>query len=120
MENKAALNLSGDSLINMIFMFASSRPRAFGVYRVYAAEELDEMLSHYEHDLIDAAENADAEHITRLSQAMYILKTGEFENVWWRVENRANQLASEGKLESYHLVNLVRSFSRAQHNHMVA
>jgi hypothetical protein len=56
-------------------MFASSRPKQFGVYRVYAAEELDELLAHYEHDLCEAAEKADAESLTRLAQAIYILKT---------------------------------------------
>ena len=56
-------------------MFASSRPKQFGVYRVYAAEELEELLAHYEHDLCEAAEKADAESLTRLAQAIYILKT---------------------------------------------
>jgi hypothetical protein len=54
-------------LINLMYMFAASRPRSFGVYRVYAAEELDELIAHYEHELCEAAENADAEHLTRLA-----------------------------------------------------
>ena len=62
-------------LANTFFMFASSRPRNFGVYRVYADQELEELLAHYEHDLCEAAEVADAESLTRLAQAMYILKT---------------------------------------------
>lgn len=45
-----------NELINMFFMFASSRPKNFGVYRVYAAEDLEELLAHYEHDLCEAAE----------------------------------------------------------------
>jgi hypothetical protein len=57
---------------------------------VYAAEELDELISYYEFDLQDAAETADAEHLTRLAQTLYILKTDSFENVWWRVERSAN------------------------------
>jgi hypothetical protein len=30
-----------------MFMFASSRPRTFGVYKNYAADELEELLAHY-------------------------------------------------------------------------
>ena len=70
----------------MFYTFASCRPKEFGVFRVYAAEELDELISYYEFDLQDAAETADAEHLTRLAQTLYILKTDSFENVWWRVE----------------------------------
>lgn len=74
-DRKKELQLSGPQLIDLFFMFASSRPKNFGVYRVYAAEELEELLAHYEHDLCEAAEKADAESLTRLAQAMYILKT---------------------------------------------
>lgn len=74
-DRKMELQLSGAQLIDLFFMFASSRPKNFGVYRVYAAEELEELLAHYEHDLCEAAEKADAESLTRLAQAMYILKT---------------------------------------------
>lgn len=55
-ERKNNLKLEGNDLINMFFQFASTRPRTFGVYRFYAAEELDELLAHYEHDLNEAAD----------------------------------------------------------------
>lgn len=100
-------------------MFASSRPKQYGVYKVYAKEELEELLAHYEHDLCDAAEKADAESLTRIAQAIYILKTDQFENIWWRIENRTNDLAEKKELDIYHVVNILRSFSRAQQNHMV-
>lgn len=51
---------------------------------------------------------------------MYVLKSDRYENIWWRIENRTNALAEEGKLDAYHLTNILRAFSRAQHNHMVA
>lgn len=112
-ERKSSLNIQGNDLVNLMFMFAASRPKSFGVNKNYAADELEELLAHYQHDLIDAAEKADAEHITRLAQALYILKTADFENIWWRIENRVNELALKGELESYHIVNILRSFSRA-------
>jgi len=56
-----------EGLINLFYMFASSRPKYFGVYKAHAAEELDELLAHYEHDLCEAAENADAECLTRIA-----------------------------------------------------
>jgi hypothetical protein len=76
-DRRKTLFPKGDAmdLANTFFMFASSRPRNFGVYRVYADQELEELLAHYEHDLCEAAEVADAESLTRLAQAMYILKT---------------------------------------------
>lgn len=100
-EQKSAFKLENEELINMLFTFASARPKSFGVYKVYAAEELDELLAYYEHDLCDAAEKADAEHITRLAQAMYILKSDQYENIWWRIENRVNALAEDNKLDAY-------------------
>jgi len=45
-----------NDLINLIFTFASSRPKSFGNYRLIAADELDELIAHYEHDLCEAAE----------------------------------------------------------------
>lgn len=50
-----------DMMINLFFTIASCRPKNYGVYKNYAAEELDEMLAYYEHDLCEAAEQADAE-----------------------------------------------------------
>ena len=105
-------------LANLFYMFASGRPKQWGVYKLYAAQDLDELIAHYEHDLCEAAEKADAEHLTRLAQALYILKTGEFENIWWRIENRTNELCEEGKLDSYHVINILRAFSRSQGNRM--
>jgi hypothetical protein len=54
-------------LINLIYTFASSRPKSFGNYRIIASDELDELIAHYEHDLCEAAEAADSEHLTRLA-----------------------------------------------------
>lgn len=105
-------------LINLFFTFASNRPKSYGVYKVQVADQLDEMLAHFEHDLCEAAESADSEHLTRLAQTMYLLKTGEFENIWWRIENRANDLNDQGKLDIYHVTNLTRAFSHAQNNRM--
>ena len=79
-------------MINLIYTFASCRPRFYGGYVLYANDERDELIAHYEHELNEAALNADAEHLTRLAQAMYVLKTGEFENIWWRIEDRVNEL----------------------------
>jgi len=44
---------------------------------------------------------------------MYVFKTGEFENIWWRIENRTNELMEEGKLDIYHVTNITRAFSRS-------
>lgn len=85
---------------------------------MYAAEELDELIANYEHDICEAALVADAEHLTRLAQTMYVFKTGEFENIWWRIENSTNALMEEGKLDIYHVTNITRAFSRSQHNRM--
>jgi hypothetical protein len=74
------------------------------------------LIAHFEHDLNEAAEQADPEHLTRLAQTMYILKTGEFENIWWRVENRVNEIKDQ--LDIYNVVNITRAFSRSQNNRM--
>ena len=84
-------------LINLMFTFASCRPKQhkFGQMRMYEDQDLDQLIAVYEDDLCEAAEEADAEHLTRIAQAMYILKTGDYENILWRIERRANELASQ-------------------------
>lgn len=59
----------------MIFSFASNRPRFYGVYKLYVRDDIEELLAHYEHDLIDACPFLDADDTTRLAQALYILKS---------------------------------------------
>ena len=34
----------------------------------------------------------DAEHLTRMSLALYLLKTSEYENLWMRIERRTLEL----------------------------
>lgn len=106
-------------LANFIFTFASTKPKRFGVYKRYAVEEVEELIAHFEHDLCDAALKVDAEHLTRIAQALYLLKTDDYENIWWRVETRAQELASENRLDGYQLTNLLRSFAHAQNNRTV-
>ena len=77
-------------MANLFFTIASCRPKNYGVYRVYAAEEVDEMIAHYEHDLCEVAEKADGDQLTRIAQALYIMKSGEYENIFQRVERRAH------------------------------
>jgi hypothetical protein len=63
----------------------------FGLYKVYAAEDINELLSHYESDLKTLAESPDTdpETLTRLAQALYLFKTGDFEGVFRRIEKSA-------------------------------
>jgi hypothetical protein len=61
--------LRAQSIINVLYSLASNRPNDFGVYKVYAAEDVDELLSHYEQDLKDAVVDGhlDGDHLTRLA-----------------------------------------------------
>jgi hypothetical protein len=83
------------------------------VYKNYASDEVEELVANYEHDLCEAGENANPEQLTRLAQALYILRTTEFENIFWRVERRANQLAHEGQLDTYNVTNILRALSHS-------
>lgn len=99
-----------------MFSFASNKPTKFGVYTEYAKDEIKELIALYETDLCEAAECLDADGLTRLAQALYLLKDDSFENIWWRIENRVHALVEENSLNSYHITNLLRSFSRSQNN----
>lgn len=108
-------------LVNLLYTFASNRPNQFGLYKVYAAEELNELLSHYEGDLKEIIETdglLDADHLTRLAQALYLFKTGEFEGIFRRIEKRALLLHEAGKLDIYHITNILRAFVHSQENRM--
>jgi hypothetical protein len=102
-------------MVNLLYTFASNRPSNFGVHKVYAAEEVDELLSHFDGDLKDAVEKGhlDGEHLTRLAQALYILKTKDFEGIFRRIEKRAVALHAEGKLDIYQVTNLLRAFTHS-------
>ena len=43
-------------LVNTLFTFASCRPTNYGVYKLYAYEEVEELVANYEHDLCEAGE----------------------------------------------------------------
>lgn len=108
-----------DEIVNTLFSFASNRPKRYGVYKVHARDEIDELLAHYEHDLCEAAPLLDADGVTRLAQIMYLLKSKAYENIWWRIENRVHELAEiDGALDIYNITNIIRSFSRSQENQM--
>ena len=113
-EKEWALNM-----VNLFYSFVSNKKRQFGIYARYAKEEVDEILAHYEDDFCEAAQHLDAEGITKLAQVMYLLKSGRYENIWWRIENRVHELAEvKGALDDYHISNIIRSFSRSQENLM--
>ena len=77
-------------MTNLLYSLASNSPKNFGIYRKYVREDIEELLAHYEDDLCDAAPYLDAEGITRLAQTLYLLKSKEFEGIWWRIENRVS------------------------------
>lgn len=110
-EKKRAQNLA-----NLFYTFASNRPNNFGVYKVYASEEVNELLSHYENDLKEITEKPgllDAAHLTRLAQALYILKTNDFESIFERIERRALELNEQGKLDVQNACDILRSFTHS-------
>lgn len=81
-----------EKIVNTLFTLASNKPNNFGVYKLYAADEINEMLAIYEEDLKEICQYLDADHLTRLAQSLYLLKTTEFENVFWRIETQANNI----------------------------
>lgn len=85
-----------------------------GVYAAYFREDIDELLSHYEEDLKECPQYLDNEHVTRLAQALYILKTKEYETIFWRIEDRVNEL--KDKLTIHNVSSILRSFSHSQDN----
>lgn len=108
-----------DDLVNTFFSVYTNHNKRHTVYREYFRENIDELLVHYEHDLCDAAQYLDSEGITRMSQALYLMKSKSFENIWWRIENRIHDLAEQkDAFDPYNLSTIIRSFSKSQHNRM--
>ena len=107
-------------MVNLLYSLASNRPTQFGIFKNYAAEDVDELLSHYEQDLKDAVVDGhlDGDHLTRLVQTLYLFKSGEFEGIYRRIEKRAVALNTEGKLSVHNCTNILRSFSHGQSNRM--
>ena len=120
-KNEAEQKSRAENIVNLMYSFASNRPNQFGVYKTYAKEELDEFLSHYEQDLKEIAESTgllDAEHLTRLAQALYIFKSRDYESVFRRIERSALDLHAQGKLDIYHVTNILRALVHSLENKM--
>ena len=60
----------------------------------------------------------DGDHLTRLTQTLYLFKSGEFEGIYRRIEKRALALNAEGKLDVNNCTNILRAFSHGQANRM--
>ena len=54
-------------MVNTLFTHTSNKKSDFGVYEQFERESIDQLLSVYEEDLIDACKHLDADHITRLA-----------------------------------------------------
>jgi hypothetical protein len=99
MSNEKDQVKNAEMLANFFFVFASNIPKIKGVYSNYFREDINELLSHYEEDLKEAALVLDGEHLTRLAQTLYIFKTNDYEPIFWRIEDRVNEL--KDKLDIY-------------------
>lgn len=106
------------TLNNVFHSFASNRPTNFGKHKLVAAEDIDELLQHYEWDLCDAAPLLDADGICRLAETLQLLRSRAHVNIWWRVENRISELAVVHKQEydQFQLAEIFRAFTRGQQN----
>lgn len=71
------------------------------------------MLAHYEDNLSEAIKYLNEDDITRMAQVMYLLKCKNYPNIWCAIENRVHELAEFGDFDTYHLTNILRSFSRS-------
>ena len=110
-----------ETLVNLLYTFASNKPQQFGMQKAYAAEDVNELLAHYEAELKEVAEKEgllDGDHLTCLAQTLYILKSGDFEGVFRRIETSAVRLHAAGKLDIAHVTNILRAFVHAQENRM--
>jgi len=103
-----------NNLVNILFSMMSNRPTKAGVYTQYAKDDIEAVIAHFEQDFLEMCSHLDAEGLTRFAQTLYLMKSKNFENVWWRIENRVHELAEEaGALDHYHITNILRSFSRS-------
>lgn len=116
LNNETSNEKNAQLLANFFYAFASNIPKVKGVYMSYFREDIDELLSHYEEDLKECPQYLDGDHVTRLAQALYILKTKEYETIFWRIEDRVNEL--KDKLTIHNVSSILRSFSHSQDNQM--
>jgi hypothetical protein len=73
-------------MINLFYMLATNKPMKFGVYQTYYFDEAKELFAHYEEDLKSAIRLANGKHLSRMAQALYIMKVSDYETLWWRIE----------------------------------
>jgi|TARA_B110000285_G_scaffold90084_1_gene103232 hypothetical protein len=57
-----------DNLVNVMFSLASNKPgNKTGTFKNFDRSDIEELLTHYEHDFCEAAQYLDSEGITRLA-----------------------------------------------------
>jgi hypothetical protein len=71
---------------NLLYSIASNKPKNIGIYKHKYSRENDEILVHFEYELLDSIDLLDGDHLTRLAQAIYLLGTRKGENILWRIE----------------------------------
>ncbi|CDW86618.1 UNKNOWN [Stylonychia lemnae] len=103
-----------ENIVNTFYTLASNRPKSYGTYEVVASQEVDELIAVYEQDFLDHIKELDTDHLTRAATALYLFKTPNYENIFWRIETQANNLID--KLEPSQMVSILRSFARSQDN----
>jgi len=56
-----------NNLVNLLFTLISNKPMKSGVYAPQARDEIEQVLIHFEHDLIDLSSHLDADGLTRFA-----------------------------------------------------
>lgn len=105
-DDKARIHL----VANLLYYYASNYQKddILSIHR--EQENQEKLLDAYEYELLDAIQFWDSEHLTKLTQAFYLLNSRKFPHIWKRLEHKTIDEAKN--LDSYNLTHLTRSFTR--------
>jgi hypothetical protein len=108
-------------LSEIMYSYAANRPKTDGTYTYYPQKELKEnFLSTYEKELNDNILKMNAEEVSRVATALYLLKTDDVDPFINRIERNLIKMknTSPEKIDAWSLHAVIRAFSKMKENKM--
>ena len=99
-------------VINLLYSYFSNFPRVQMTKSGDRTKNSEELMVHYEFEMLDKVQFCDKDHLTRLALSLYLMTSCSFPNIMRRVEYQSRDL--KDKLDEYNLANIIKSLTRAK------
>ena len=101
-------------IADFFYTWANTKPKRWERMVDYDEMWTHELLVHYEEDILENIKYMNIEELSRLSTALYLLKSREFPHILNEIE--INIILNRESIDGYHLVQFMRSMTKGCKN----